>query len=123
MEWLAIFIGGGMGSLARFGMTKAFASWATDFPVATLLSNLLACLILGFVAGLVAQKAQLSPLLKLGITTGFCGGFSTFSTFGLESVGLLSHGKMLLAGVYVLASVVLCFVGIWVGQMLAKQGS
>lgn len=123
MEWLAVFLGGGLGSLARFGMTKAFAGWATDFPMATLLTNLLACLILGFVAGLATQKAQLSPILKIGITTGFCGGFSTFSTFGLESVGLMGNGKILLAGAYVLASVALCFVGVWVGQMLARQAS
>ncbi len=123
MEWLAVFVGGGLGSLARMGMTKALAGWVTEFPVATLLSNLLACLILGFVAGLVAQKAQLSPLLKAGITTGFCGGFSTFSTFGLESVNLLSNGKILIAGAYVIASVALCFVGIWAGQMLARQAA
>lgn len=94
-----------------------------EFPIATLLSNLLACLILGFVAGLVAQKANISPLLKIGITTGFCGGFSTFSTFGLESVEMLANGKFWLAGLYVVASVALCFAGIWLGQMLSRQGA
>jgi CrcB protein len=121
MEWFAVFLGGGLGSLARLGTSKACAGWATDFPVATLLSNLLACLILGFVAGLVTNKAQLSPLLKVGITTGFCGGFSTFSTFGLESMNLFSNGKLLLGGSYVVASVALCFLGIWAGQLLARQ--
>jgi fluoride exporter len=121
MEWLVVFVGGGLGSLARFGMTKVFAGWTTEFPVATLLSNLVACLILGFVAGIVAQRAQFSPLMKLGITAGFCGGFSTFSTFSLESVELMSNGKVLLAGAYVVASVGLCFLGVWVGQMLARQ--
>jgi fluoride exporter len=120
MEWLSVFVGGGLGSLARFGLGKAFANAALEFPVATLLSNLLACLILGFVAGLVAQKAQLSPVLKVGITAGFCGGFSTFSTFSLESVTLWGNGKFALAGIYVVASVALCFVGIWVGQALAR---
>lgn len=121
MEWLVVFLGGGLGSLARLGTNKAFANWVTEFPVATLVSNLLACLILGFVAGLVSNRVQLSPMLKLGITTGFCGGFSTFSTFGMESMGLFSNGKFLLGGSYVVASVALCFLGIWVGQMLGRQ--
>ena len=123
MAWLAVFIGGGLGSLARFGMSRAFEGWALDFPIATLLSNLLACLILGFVAGLVAQRPSISPVLKIGITTGFCGGFSTFSTFGLESVEMLANGKIWLAGLYVLASVALCFAGIWLGQMLSRQSA
>lgn len=112
-----------MGSLARFGLGKVFEGWAMEFPIATLLSNLLACLILGFVAGLVAQRPNISPLLKIGITTGFCGGFSTFSTFGLESVSMLYGGKIWLAGLYVVTSVALCFAGIWLGQMLSRHSA
>lgn len=120
MEVLAVFIGGGLGSLARFGLGKAAAGWAIDFPVATLASNLLACLILGFVAGIATQRADVSPLLRLGITTGFCGGFSTFSTFGLESMDLFGEGRMLLGAAYVAVSLVLCFAGIWAGQALGR---
>ncbi|MBP6721885.1 MAG: CrcB family protein, partial [Bacteroidia bacterium] len=88
MEWLAVFLGGGMGSLARLGMGKWLGTTAAGFPLATFLTNIVACLILGFVAGFVSNKFQIHPVLRIGITAGFCGGFSTFSTFSLESVGL-----------------------------------
>lgn len=121
IEWLAVFVGGGLGSLARLGLGKWLGTTASGFPIATLLINVLACIVLGFVAGYVAQRGVLHPALKIGITAGFCGGFSTFSTFSLESVGLMENGKIFLAGVYVVASVGLCFLGIWAGQWVGRQ--
>lgn len=121
MEWLAVFVGGGLGSLARLGLGKWLGVTAAGFPLATFLTNIAACLILGFVAGFVSNKAQFNPTLGLGITAGFCGGFSTFSTFSMESVGLWEGGKFLLMGLYVLASVALCFLGIWLGQWIGRQ--
>ncbi|MFN8394693.1 MAG: fluoride efflux transporter CrcB [Bacteroidia bacterium] len=121
MEWLVVFLGGGMGSLARMALGKWPGNAAEGFPVGTFLANVLACLVLGTVAGFVAQRGNLHPLLRLGITAGFCGGFSTFSTFSLEAMNLFDAGRYLLMAVYVLASVALCFVGIAVGQWLGRQ--
>lgn len=121
MEWLAVFLGGGLGSLARMGISRWVGTTGEGFPLATFLTNILACLVLGFVAGLVAQRVSLHPALRLGITVGFCGGFSTFSTFSAESVGLLEGGKWMVMGVYVGASVTLCFLGLWLGQWLSRQ--
>jgi fluoride exporter len=122
LEWLAVFIGGGLGSLARLGMGRWVGLAANDFPWSTLLINLAACLVLGFASGMAAgNKETIHPVLRIGITTGFCGGFSTFSTFSLESVDLVSNGKILLCGAYVLASVSLCFVGIWLGQAIGRR--
>jgi fluoride exporter len=120
MEWLAVFIGGGLGSLARLGLGKWLLPTMGGFPWATFVANVAACLILGFAAGFIANKGQLHPSLKMGITAGFCGGFSTFSTFSLESTALWEEGKFLLMGTYVVASVFCCFIGIWLGQMLGK---
>ena len=121
MEWLAVFVGGGLGSLARFGLGKSLGATVAGFPLATLLANIAACLVLGFFAGYAANKGQFPPALKLGITAGFCGGFSTFSTFSLESMSLMGNGKIALAAVYVVLSVSFCFVGVWAGQVLGRQ--
>lgn len=120
IEALAIFLGGGLGSLSRYGLGKWIGIGATGFPFGTLAANLLACLILGFLGGIVMHKANFNPHLKLGIATGFCGGFSTFSTFSFETVGLFDHGKVGLGLLYIGLSIVLCLLGIWLGQMLSR---
>ncbi len=120
MEALAIFIGGGLGSVSRYGLGKWIGVSATGFPFGTLAANLLACLILGFVGGIVMNKANFNPQLKLGIATGFCGGFSTFSTFSFETMGLFDQGKVGLGLLYIGLSIVLCLLGIWLGQMLSR---
>lgn len=120
MEALAIFIGGGLGSLSRFGLSKWLGFSETGFPIGTLTANLLACLILGFLGGIAVHKSNLNPAIKMGIATGFCGGFSTFSTFSLETVGLFDQGKMFLGILYVLLSIILCILGIWIGQLLGR---
>lgn len=117
---LAIFVGGGMGSLARFGISRWLGASESGFPVGTLAANFVASLILGFVAAYVLRKAALSPAMQAGIMTGFCGGFSTFSTFSLETFGLFSEGKSLVAFAYVATSVVICLGGIFLGNYLAK---
>lgn len=121
IEWLAVFLGGGLGSISRFGMGKWIGVPANGFPLPTLLINVGACLVLGIVAGFVVHKGQFPAALKLGITVGFCGGFSTFSTFSLEAFSLYQGGKMLVMAAYILASVVLCFMGIALGQWLGRQ--
>ena len=107
MTWLYIFIGGGLGSLARYLTSKAAENWIPiNFPVGTLLANLLACallalLVLGFQSR-QQEYAWIQPLLIIG----FCGGFSTFSTFGNETFGLLESGHTVLAVLNVAISVI-----------------
>ncbi|MCL4105808.1 UNVERIFIED_CONTAM: hypothetical protein GTU68_012446 [Idotea baltica] len=92
----------------------------TGFPIGTLSANLLACLILGFFSGLLLQKMDLSRPVQLGIMTGFCGGFSTFSTFSQESMDLFQSGKSGMALFYIGLSVLVCLGGIGLGQWMAS---
>ncbi len=94
MPWLLVFLGGGLGSLARYGIARLLppAELAQGhIPWFTLVANILACIILGIGVGLVS-KDQLTKPLQLLLLTGFCGGFSTFSTFALELVALGEKG-------------------------------
>lgn len=106
MLLMYIFIGGGLGSLARYGISKFSAVYfSTQFPIATFLSNILACIILGsvlfFFQSKLNQNAWISPLILIG----FCGGFSTFSTFSNETVQLLVNGQWFWAIANILISV------------------
>lgn len=104
---LAIFIGGGLGSLCRYGVSQLFRSldWVS-LPWSTLSSNLISSAILGVVAMKVLQSDQ--PFWYAFLAIGFCGGFSTFSTFSFETVHLIKSGQMMWAILNVLVSVALC---------------
>ncbi len=111
--WLAIFIGGGLGSLSRFGVTKLVLSqWAGKFPMGTLAANILSCIVMGLVMGMFAHKIT-SPELRALILVGFCGGFSTFSTFSLETFQLMETGHYYVALANVLISIFTCVLVLW----------
>lgn len=110
--FLTVAIGGALGSVARYGlgtllMNHASVQWGTRFPVGTLAINLLGCLLIGVVAGLADKLGVLASPLRLFLVTGVLGGFTTFSSFGLETMLLLKAGEIGLALAYVLASVLL----------------
>jgi len=83
LNFFWVFLGGGLGSICRYGISKLLSGNHFDFPLATLLANIISCIILGYLFG-VTLKAGLTNQAKLLWMTGFCGGFSTFSTFSLE---------------------------------------
>lgn len=120
-QLLLIFAGGGLGSVARF----LFGKWVNglhqlNFPFGTLAVNLAACFMLGLVVGLSDQRQLLSADSKIFWAVGFCGGFSTFSTFSLETAQLFQQGMTVNGVMYILGSVVLCWLavvlGMWVGK-------
>ena len=100
MSYALVFVGGGLGAVARFaiGRWAVGAGWAATWG--TLVANVLACALLGY---LVVEfgRGLSHPHWRLALATGFCGGFSTFSTFGLEAVALLQAGRVAEAAVYV----------------------
>lgn len=120
MNVLMVFVGGGLGSLARYGLSVfALNNFKTNFPIATLLSNVLSCLVLAITVGFFFQK-QDNPTLRMLLLTGFCGGFSTFSTFSFETVELIRSGNTAIAIANVAISIAVCFVMIF---LLTKSGS
>ncbi|MEM9928880.1 MAG: fluoride efflux transporter CrcB [Bacteroidota bacterium] len=115
MPWLLVFLGGGLGSLARYGLAQLMPPTALakgQIPWATLSANILACILLGLGIALVT-KEQLTKPLQLLLLTGFCGGFSTFSTFALELVLLGEEGHNGPALLYLALSLVGGIAAIW----------
>lgn len=114
---LLVGTGGALGAMGRYGLS--LLPWRGEFPLLTLLTNLLGAVLIGFIAGL-AGRGRLNPSAALFWKTGVCGGFTTFSTFSLESLTLLERGKWLLGGSYMLLSMALCLLGAALGQRLSR---
>lgn len=117
---LAIFIGGGLGSLSRYGISILLRAYSFNFPFATLLVNIIGSFILGFTVALFWNKAHLNETAKLAIAVGFCGGLTTFSTFSWETFDLIKNGEFILAVIYALISVLTCVLAISLGAFLSK---
>jgi len=106
---LAIFIGGGIGSVARYGVSLLSQSiFKTIFPFGTLIANVLSCIALGLILVLFKDKIEQGDLVKAMLIMGFCGGFSTFSTFSFETVELLKSGNTYYAIANIVLNIALC---------------
>ena len=118
-DLLAVGAGGFCGASLRYlvGLIPALQRGA--FPLPTLLINLGGALLIGFLAGSAQHCGAISPRLLLFLKVGLCGGFTTFSTFSLEGLGLLESGRAGLFFLYALLSVALCLGGVWLGKQLA----
>lgn len=121
-ELIAVFIGSGLGGMARFLLSRWVSGLHTPhFPFGTLAVNLTACFILGFVTGLAGHKQLLPPGAKLFLVVGFCGGFSTFSAFSSETLTLFQQGNTVSSFLYILASVLLCLGATFCGLVIAER--
>ena len=120
--YVAIAIGGVLGCWARYAMTNLVqAIYGREFPYATLSINLLACFLMGFLFEETLERLTISPVLRLGILTGFIGGFSTFSTFAMETLLLAEQGELAKSLLYVLLSVVFGLVAVTGGVYIARS--
>jgi CrcB protein len=106
---LLVFLGGGLGSIVRMGIAGfVYSNFKPVFPIATLCSNLLSCIVLAITVVYFNEKLMESPNLRMFILVGFCGGFSTFSTFSFETVELMRSGNIIYAAANILISVTVC---------------
>lgn len=117
---MAVFVGGGLGSVCRYLVGLCLPT--ANFPFSTLLANICACFILGYLAGYLL-KNSLSDQWKLLIGTGFCGGFSTFSTFSKETLDLTQKNWVVLGGGYVVLSLILGILAVYLGVLAASLRS
>ena len=116
---LFIFLGGGIGSILRYIISsleqKLFP--ATFLPINTLFVNILGCFIIGYCSSLFKDYSCLRPLF----ITGFCGGFTTFSTFSSENINLLLNGQFLSSIIYITLSIILGLLAVYLGIHISKQ--
>jgi len=117
---LLVFIGGGAGSALRYIVGKNLNPTASGFPWGTFAVNLIGSLIIGLVFGWVLQKSKLSNDSLLLIVAGFCGGFTTFSAFALESLNFLKTGNTSLFLTYVFTSIIAGLLCVWFGYLIMK---
>jgi fluoride exporter len=120
---LWIFIGGGLGALGRWGLSGVIARhWGETFPLGTLIINVTGSCIIGLFAGLTGPDGRwfVSSSFRQFFMIGICGGYTTFSSFSLQTLALADDNQWSKAGANVVLSVVLCLAAVWLGDALAQ---
>jgi CrcB protein len=121
LNYVAVAAGGAVGCAARYGLTQLIQLvWGRDFPIATLIINVLGSFVLGFLFFETLERLTMAPALRVAILTGGLGGFTTFSTFMVESMLLVEDGNTGHAILYVGLSVLFGFAAAVAGGFLSR---
>lgn len=120
---LFVFLGGGLGSCCRYLLSKWLNPLSTFLPFGTLSANVLSCIVLGMGVSLFASRFVDQNSLRVMILVGFCGGFSTFSTFSNETFQFFKSGQYNQLALYIIGSLIICNLaiglGLWLGKLLS----
>ena len=120
LNFLVVGLGGFIGACTRYTISLLVSQWPS-FPFCTLLSNVIAAVVIGFIIGVERQSTLLAEPTKLFLTVGLLGGLSTFSAFSMETVTMLERGHYIHALSNVLLNVGLCVILVFAGLALAKM--
>ena len=116
-----VFIGGGFGSVLRYIISRYLNNSESNFPLGTFTANILGSLLIGIIIGLAAKNNTLTQNQTLLLATGFCGGFTTFSTFAYENHVLFKSGDFTSFALYTFASFIVAFLAVFVGMYLSRM--
>ncbi|MBR4627302.1 MAG: fluoride efflux transporter CrcB [Ruminococcus sp.] len=120
-DCLIVAAGGAIGAVCRFLIGKLQIGSSDGFPIKTFIVNILGCFMIGLVAALAVKQLSDSPKIVLFLKVGICGGFTTFSSFALETGGLLEKGSYITAASYVILSVTVGVAAMFSAQFLADK--
>ncbi|KAF0140567.1 MAG: protein crcB 1 [Stygiobacter sp.] len=121
LKYLIVFVGSGIGGGLRFWLSSLVHKYFPPFfPLGTLIINILGSFILGYMIFGLDEKELISPSVKLFIGIGFCGGFTTFSTFSLETFNLIRNSEFLFAGINILASVLVSLLSVYLAYLVTR---
>ena len=119
-QLVLVFIGGGFGSVLRYSIGKFLNNTEKGMPYGTFLANILGSLFIGIILGYAAKNNTLSQNSTLLLATGFCGGFTTFSTFAYENHIFLKSGDFTSFAYYTIASFVVGFLAVFAGMYIVR---
>ena len=119
--YLLVGIGGAIGAMARYGAQVLIGSLPNGFPISTFLINIVGSIAMGVLVGVLAKYTpNYQNEIRLFVAVGLFGGFTTFSSFSLDAIALIERGDVLLAGVYIVGSVLLSIAGLWMGMLAMR---
>ncbi len=119
-HFVLVFIGGGTGSVLRYCISKYMNNATLAIPYGTWVANCLGCLLIGVLLGLATKNNVLSQSMVLLLATGFCGGFTTFSTFAYENYILLKSGDLIHFMIYTIGSLAIGVLFVFLGIFMIK---
>ena len=117
---LLVFIGGGLGSVCRYLISEITYFKKLIFPYPTFITNLLGCFLIGLVLGWSIKNSNIDSSLIILFAIGFCGGFTTFSSFSYESLTLINNNQLLNLFIYIFSSILIGIFSVFVGLKISK---